>query len=170
MGFRRDGISSNVEISGELDEIFEKRGDGPRLEDLKQLLHQPIRQRELLQSWLHTQDLWLQKIPLLLKKLHEDGKDTEQLIGLLQSLDTLHEEDLDHLLIFIDLESEQQLAQSLLKDLRQTLVHYQQLRAQIAQELPESDSQIARILVANPLAQRIEDSGEAQEITDPLDA
>lgn len=165
MSFRRDGISSNVEISGELDEIFEKRGEHMQLEDLKYHLQNPERQRELLSKWLHEQDHWLKKLPQINESLQNETT-LLKLNEYLVQLDLQHIGELEELLNFLEIEGSDQ--SMLILQLQKTFHQYTDLRARIAKEMPENASQISRILNSNPLAQRVETTTEAEEIPDPL--
>lgn len=168
MGFRRDGISSNVEISGELDEILARKGDSTHLEDLRQHLNSPARQRDMLQKWLHEQDHWMQRLPQILESFHKEQKDVQEIILLLEQINVEQDNDLSALLTFLDLEDSKDAHAGLLNQLRITLQKYQEMRSKMAQELTESSSQVSRMLNNNPLAQKLERTPEVEEAADPL--
>ncbi len=165
MNFRRDGISGNVEISGELDEILERTGERTSLEDLKQHLQNPTRQKEMLQKWLHEQEHWLQKLPQLLESLGDEQEGLQKVLSLLQGIDQAHGEELQALLTFLDIEANEETYTATLGQLRQSLQQYQEIRAKIAQELPEG---ISQVLNTKPLAQKLERTTEVEEAADPL--
>jgi hypothetical protein len=170
MGFKRDGITSNVEISGELDEIFERRGDHTNLEDLKHHLQNPNRQRELLQKWLHEQEHWMQKLPQLVETFQKEQKDLQSLVIMLEQIQTDQSAELEALLTFLELEDSEDNHVELLSQLKNSVTQYQAIRAKIAQEMPENSSQVSRILKDNPLAHKLEKTTEVEEAADPLDS
>jgi hypothetical protein len=168
MSFRRDGISSGVEISGDLDEILERKGDSTHLEDLRQHLNNPARQRDMLQKWLHEQEHWMQKLPQILESFHKEQKDIQEVILLLENINIEQENDLSALMTFLGLEDSKDAHAGLLNQLRMTLQKHQEIRSKMAQELPENSSQISRLLNNNLLAQRLERTTEVEEAADPL--
>ena len=141
MSTRRDGITSNVESTGDLEEILEEGGQFVRLEDLKLFENQPDRQHELIQSWTSEQQGILDEIANLLQAPQELLARTAQLLTTLKE----SQKDLNNCLIYMDAFKEE-LGSELYQALQDSIKKLQEQAQNLAQELSTQHPELAELL------------------------